>query len=264
MKIFRCWHNSCLSKVCACPLQHLEVKLNQHVQYFVIFQIGVDKRVKPVCDMHVLGDKFIISLLDKKYLKKFDDFNLLIFTGFLHLLFQVLHILWYLFIQGGYIHDVWEFSIGFEHGEDRVELAKLFDVEWLKWDFFENILRMCFYHFDVIVIQLRLSFKGTLLEDLGGQKCDIHFFLVLVKVIGHVLKSCKDIVRRVDIVVHDVLSDGVIANGKDEVGCRQAHSNEIVKQPHFFDLKAVVDNISYFMVNVIFWSFLYLDEFQFM
>ena len=69
--------------------------------------------------------------------------------------------------------------------------------------------------------------------------------------------------RRVDIVVHDVLSDGVIANGKDEVGCRQAHSNEIVKQPHFFDLKAVVDNISYFVVNVIFWSFLYLDEFQF-
>ena len=77
--------------------------------------------------------------------------------------------------------------------------------------------------------------------------------------IGQILKGCKDVVRWVDAVVHDVLPDGVIADRKDEVGSRYAHSNEIMKQFHFFDLKTVVDYISYFMVNIISWRFINLD-----
>ena len=118
---------------------------------------------------------------------------------------------------------------------------------------------MCFYQFDVIVIQFWLSFKRTLFEDLGYPKCNIHFFLVFVEVIGQILKGCKDVVRWVDAVVHSVLPDGVIADGKDKVGSRYTHSNEIMKQSHFFDLKTVVDDVSYFMVNIISWIFINLD-----
>ena len=111
---------------------------------------------------------------------------------------------------------------------------------------------MCFNYFDVVVVQFWLSFKGTLLEDLGDPKCNIHFFLIFVKMIGQILKSCQNVVRRVDTVIHDVLSDGVIADGKDEIGRRYAHSNKIMKQSNFFNLKAIMNNISNFMVNVIF------------